>query len=608
MIELSPLGQIHDFVRNGDASGLENYLRTIVDVVDLINEPDNGGYTPLLAALSAQVADPRIVRLLLEAGADNEYVRVQQSWGVDVEALESIGIQLPDIAQPTVPYSESTISAALKSGNLEIVNLFADRGADFHYVNPHGYNAILDATYAIRESTEVVNYLLSLGVSPNVKSSYGELPLITAMRLGRYRLASLLVLAGADETSMKWSPLIRAAALGTLEDVHGEITLGATVEARDSTGHSALHIALRRGHKGMTQALLESGASIEIRLPDNISCLHCAVEGGETSLIERMIDLGCSVDEKNYFDSTPLMIAAESGNHELVRLLLDRGASPSKGRSFDSIVSGAKDRQTILILLEAGADPAELDNEGRRKLVGLPEANDSALATVSIDQYRAACYVREGHSNPEDLTEPFRIAMVLAGCNAYQARSRFGNDSSYACSRTWKSRPPQVWCFERFGQSFTLMPDGRTIMVAGEHEDSYDPDFCIYNDVTVFYPDGQIKVFGYPYKVFEPTDFHTATLFGHTLWIVGGLGYPDQRKGNIPVYQLDVRDYSIKRVETSGHVPPRIYHHRANLVGRNIEVRGGTSITHKWKKECASDNPSVYQLNVDHLQWSLVKG
>jgi hypothetical protein len=40
--------------------------------------------------------------------------------------------------------------------------------------------------------------------------------------------------------------------------------------------------------------------------------------------------------------------------------------------------------------------------------------------------------------------------------------------------------------------SLTLLPDGRAIQIGGEHEDYYDPDFCIYNDVFVHEPDRSI--------------------------------------------------------------------------------------------------------------------
>lgn len=80
------------------------------------------------------------------------------------------------------------------------------------------------------------------------------------------------------------------------------------------------------------------------------------------------------------------------------------------------------------------------------------------------------------------------------------------------------------------------MPDGRAVHIGGEHEDYYDPDFFIYNDVTVVGPDGSIKIRGYSRGVFPPTDFHSATLAGDAILIIGRLGYPDQRvAGRTPV-------------------------------------------------------------------------
>ena len=46
-----------------------------------------------------------------------------------------------------------------------------------------------------------------------------------------------------------------------------------------------------------------------------------------------------------------------------------------------------------------------------------------------------------------------------------------------------------TWCFSRFGQSETVLPDSSRVLIAGEHEDWYDPDFHIYNDVVVIRPD-----------------------------------------------------------------------------------------------------------------------
>jgi hypothetical protein len=115
------------------------------------------------------------------------------------------------------------------------------------------------------------------------------------------------------------------------------------------------------------------------------------------------------------------------------------------------------------------------------------------------------------------------------------------------------------------------------ICIGGEHEDFYDPDFCIYNDVIVLDVDEGIRIYGYPKEVFPPTDFHTATLVGNQLVIIGGLGYKNERIfGHTPVYTLDLIDFHIDKIETSGAMPGWIHKHEAEIKDAGtIAIRGG---------------------------------
>jgi hypothetical protein len=160
--------------------------------------------------------------------------------------------------------------------------------------------------------------------------------------------------------------------------------------------------------------------------------------------------------------------------------------------------------------------------------------------------------------------------LIRSRLSAYQAGQRFNGPSAL--------RAGPGWCFDRFGQSSTALPDGRTILVAGEHEDYYDPDFYIYNDVVLLHPNGAIDIFGYPAEVFPPTDFHTATLVGDRIIIIGTLGYPEQRKsGTTPVMLLDVPTLAISAVNTFGQHPGWIHEHEALLepAGKSIQIRRG---------------------------------
>jgi hypothetical protein len=104
--------------------------------------------------------------------------------------------------------------------------------------------------------------------------------------------------------------------------------------------------------------------------------------------------------------------------------------------------------------------------------------------------------------------------MVRTGVHAYAARTQFNDQDPF-------TNPGAVWCFDRFGSSLTPMDGGRYVQIDGEHEDFYDSDFYIYNDVVVHDGKGDLQIYGYPREVFPPTDFHTATLCGDCIFIIG---------------------------------------------------------------------------------------
>ena len=175
---------------------------------------------------------------------------------------------------------------------------------------------------------------------------------------------------------------------------------------------------------------------------------------------------------------------------------------------------------------------------------------------------------RLSSSNPERMTNP--VWDWLVRVNAFQATERFKGPSAIYAG--------PGWCFDRFGQSSTQLADGRVILVAGEHEDHYDPDFYIYNDVVVRYPEGPIEIFGYAREVFPPTDFHSATLVGDRIIIAGNLGYPEDRKpGTTQVLSLDLKTFAIASVHTSGASPGWLHGHTAELSDdrRSILLRHG---------------------------------
>lgn len=217
---------------------------------------------------------------------------------------------------------------------------------------------------------------------------------------------------------------------------------------------------------------------------------------------------------------------------------------------------------------------------------------------VDLQTFTRQWRPRHGTRNPDRMDLAFWVEMVRSGESAWTARER--HDPKETLGSPYELAP--VWCFHRFGSTRTRLPDGSVVCVAGEHEDSYDPDFCIYNDVVVFRPDGAIEICGYPADLFPPTDFHTATLVGEVIWLIGSLGYwhVEADRGRTQVFKLDTRTFRIERVTTRGDDAGWLSSHRAALTGgQRIRVWGGK----RREGEELVPNTGAFELDLATRRW-----
>lgn len=215
-------------------------------------------------------------------------------------------------------------------------------------------------------------------------------------------------------------------------------------------------------------------------------------------------------------------------------------------------------------------------------------------------------------ANPEKIESELWTRAIREGWGGYALRKHLeakggsiGADGAvcrnYAHSSYREAVPGPSWSWDRFGQTATPLPDGRIIHIAGEHEDYYDPDFCIYNDVIVEHPDARLEFYLYPKDIFPPTDFHTATLFGDDIILIGALGYKDMRRiGETQVLRLNTHTLSIEPVKTNGNGPGWISRHRAELLDdTNLLILGGMIET----EQGYIQNGELFMLDLATMSW-----
>ncbi|KAK3693072.1 hypothetical protein B0T22DRAFT_475920 [Podospora appendiculata] len=160
-----------------------------------------------------------------------------------------------------------------------------------------------------------------------------------------------------------------------------------------------------------------------------------------------------------------------------------------------------------------------------------------------------------------------------------------------------------AWCSSRIGQSETVLPDGRTILIGGKHLDSNQTPAVVFNDVIVIPSRGgaadhtahlsaeDVTIYTYRPKVFPPVYNHTATFCtdedgGQYIYIIGGLG-PDTdnnadprgtpRRKETMVHVLDLDDFRMYQRATDGDVPPVV--DTGHPDDRFVHVRTAATVT-----------------------------
>ena len=577
---------LHQAARAGDLREMERLL----DAGTPVDLHDEEGHTPLMTACLSPDAGLGTLELLIARGADvNAVVRPPAAAAPDMDgllddcgdldldpetrAMMEQGRAIIQRSQALVAERgeerRSTLSVAVRSATLEKLRLLIERGADPAFTSALGYTPMILAACAGR--MDVIELLASAGAPATCESVYGESPVRNLSRTGAFREVGLLLDLGADPAPLEWTPLHRAVALGSLEEVTALLDQGADPEAADSWERTAFLLAVHGGDIGKAERLLSRGASREARGRCGKTPLQYPTDRDDAPMLRWLLSQGFDPGQADEFGHTPMMDAVDRTAAACFEVLLDAGADPRKGKYDKPLVAEASHPEIIRRLLELGENPADLGHEALCDWIGLGTRDEMTATRSEFERDRTR---RFGNSNPERMDVPFWRAMVRNGWCGFKAARHFDTE-------TYDHDAP-VWCHQRYGMSLTPLPDGRWVQIAGEHEDHYDPDFCIYNDVILHDGKGGFEILGYPEEVFPPTDFHSATLVGEWIYIIGNLSYPETREAfgyDTPVFRFHTVSGKIERVATSGESPGWIHDHQAKLDHGSIRIFQGKVLT-----------------------------
>lgn len=381
---------LHDAVRH-DNVDLANKLLSEGRNVD---EPDKEGATPLTAAIVR--GRTQLATLLVARGAD-------------VNRRQKKNLETP-----------LTLVAA--SGDVEMIKLFTDRGAQIEAATEGGDTPLaLAARAPIHVADEAVALLLGKGAQVDVPNKLGNRPLHGAVERGNAAVVKRLLAHGAQAAARNAAgdspltlacgveparynaeipalllshgapvnpannraetPLTLAASKGRAELVGLLVERSADLKQRDGAGNTALAAAAGGGHADVVKVLLPHRAVVENEAQRGRTALMAAAGAGHIGIIELLRADGAKLEAKDDRGKTPLFYAAEGGYQDIVARLLQSGAlqdaTDDDGNTPLHEPANLGRTEIVQMLLVRGT-AADTSNKGGRTPLMLAAANGHA--------------------------------------------------------------------------------------------------------------------------------------------------------------------------------------------------------------------------------------
>lgn len=267
-----------------------------------------------------------------------------------------------------------------------------------------------------------------------------------------------------------------AALGGNPELVDRILTAGVSVDVADREGLTPLMNAVREGHVPTAHMLLAAGASPDVADGEGVTALMIAVSKGHVPMVGALLEAGADPGARNSLGGTALMEAAHAGNLEVVELLLgsdlDPGETATNGADARALAWQAGHGEVARRISRAVGDGVEDDPD----LLGTWKTDEVVAYLEELLGIGTLPPVQEGDSAPPVATSSGGIIermTVLPGTSdawtMLRLRDAEGNEVVSAFLSGWGEPAPEnplgytsirAWVTDTESRSMVLQGDG----------------------------------------------------------------------------------------------------------------------------------------------------
>jgi hypothetical protein len=183
-----------------------------------------------------------------------------------------------------------------------------------------------------------------------------------------------------------------AAHAGNVAGLRTALALGQAVDARDAYGRTPLHVATFARRHDAIRLLTAAGANLGALENDRYDAVTIAAVADDEETLALLLSLGASAKlTTSRYDGTALIAAAHLGHDGVVRQLIRAGAPLDHVNNLhwtaaiEAVVlgnGGLRHQATLRALVDAGADLALTDREGRTPLQLARSRGFDAMARI----------------------------------------------------------------------------------------------------------------------------------------------------------------------------------------------------------------------------------